>query len=434
MSDAKIKEYNVAVVGDVDAGKSTFIGCMIKQITDNGRGSARLEVLTLQHEKETGRTSNINMHMVRLGNNDIRFLDLAGHEKYLNTTMQGLTRFKPHLAILAIAANRDVTNMTREHFKACFSLQIPIMICVTKVDITPPEVLKDTLQHIKSLTKVNDFKIFTYDIKDTNTLNRALKVFNDHDQDSSRNIIGVFQISNVTGDRIPLITDFLTRMDILERDDGLTDFMNSVGMRKLFVVYKPYYKHGTGHIVFGVNRGEPIRVGDQLLLGPIQGQYHGFRVRSIRDAADNPIEVLETGQSGSLAVKFKNFEAAKHLLRRTVVTDIPHTVMEIVAKVLIFSHHSTIEHGYNPYLHCGNVATSARVENLYEDTRTGEPDLTREIPLMRTDMHGYIRFIFPVGQFIYPGATLLFRESGTKGIGRVVSVEGRLIASSGFKP
>jgi elongation factor 1-alpha len=420
------KEYNVAVVGEVDAGKSTLIGCLRSGISDNGRGSARAEVLTLQHEKISGRTSNINTHMVRFGDNDIRFLDLAGHEKYLNTTMQGLTRFKPHLAILAIAANRNVTEMTREHFKVCFSLQIPIIICVTKVDITPPNVLKETLQNIKRLTKVRSFKIFTYDIKDVDTLGRALQVFNDSESNNARNIISVFQISNVTGDRTPLVIEFLSKVQINEKDDGLKEFMQKLGMRKLFIVYKPYYKNGIGYIVFGINRGEPIKVDETLLLGPVSGIYHSFRVRSIRDAHDQPLKVLETGQSGCLAVKFKNFAATKHLMRRTIVTDIPHTCREVMSKVFIFNHHSTIMVGYNPYLHCNNVATSATVAGIYEDRDTTDVDAMDdtklvEKKLVRTDDSGYIRFTFPTGQFIYPGAILLFRENGTKGIGRVIT-------------
>lgn len=421
----KTNEYNIAVVGEVDAGKSTFIGCMVRKIKDDGRGSARQEVLTLKHEKESGRTSNINTHMVRIGDNDIRFLDLAGHEKYLNTTMQGLTRFKPHMAILAVAANRDVTNMTREHFKVCFSLRIPIMICVTKTDITPPGILKETLQNIKRLTKVKNFKIFTYDIKDADTLGRALKVFNDGEQNNVRNIIGVFQVSNVTGERISLVNEFLGSIKIQAEDDGLSAFMSDMGMKKLFVVYKPYYKRGIGYIVFGINHGDPIHLDEVLQLGPISGMYHSFRVRSIRDARDQPIETLETGQSGCLAIKFKNFEATKQLLRRTVVTDIPHTVREVLAKVSIFSHHSTIMVGYNPYLHCNNAATSARVAALYSSSTEDPKDESSltEIQLMRTDDSGYIKFTFPTGQFIYPGAILLFRESGTKGIGRVITAK-----------
>jgi len=430
------KEYNVAVVGEVDAGKSTFIGCMVRQIKDDGRGSARLEVLTLKHEKESGRTSNINTHMVRIGDNEIRFLDLAGHEKYLNTTMQGLTRFKPHLAILAVAANRDVTNMTREHFKVCFSLCIPVMIVVTKTDITPPGILKETLQNIKRLTKVKNFKIFTYDIKNEETLGRALKVFNDSESNNVRNIIGVFQVSNVTGERIPYITKFLGSMKIQEHDDGLQAFMNGLNMKKMFIVYKPYYKRGIGYIVFGINKGAPIQIDETLLLGPISGIYYNIRVRSMRDAHDKPISILETGQSGCLAVKFKNFEVTKQLLRRTVVTDIPYTTREILAKVSIFSHHSTIMVGYNPYLHCNNVATSAKVDGIFESKNSEDPtdesSLT-EIKLMRTDDTGYIRFTFPTGQFIYPGAILLFRESGTKGIGRVITTGSSFVSTLSIK-
>lgn len=73
--------YNVAVVGEVYAAKSTFIGCMTKDIKDDGRGLARLEVLSLRHERETGRTSSINTVLTKYGPNTVRFLDLAGHER-----------------------------------------------------------------------------------------------------------------------------------------------------------------------------------------------------------------------------------------------------------------------------------------------------------------------------------------------------------------
>jgi len=276
------------------------------------------------------------------------------------------------------------------------------------------------------LTKVRSIKIFTYDIKDADTLERALKVFNDSESNNTHNIIGVFQISNVTGYRMPLVIEFLSKVQINEKDDGLKEFMLKLGMRKLFIVYKPYYKNGIGYIVFGINRGEPIKVDETLLLGPVSGIYHSFRVRSIRDAHDQPLKVLETGQSGCLAVKFKNFAATKHLLCRTVVTDIPHTCREILTKVFIFSHHSTIMVGYNPYLHCNNVAISATVAGIYDDRDIIEADALDytklvEKKLVRTDDSGYIRFTFPTGQFIYPGAILLFRESGTKGIGRVIT-------------
>jgi GTPase len=51
----------IAVVGNVDSGKSTLtvvLSCA-PGVTDDGRGSMREKVFNFDHEKENGRTSSI---------------------------------------------------------------------------------------------------------------------------------------------------------------------------------------------------------------------------------------------------------------------------------------------------------------------------------------------------------------------------------------
>ena len=54
-----IKEIRLVVIGNVDSGKSTLVGCLSKGINDDGRGYARKFIFNYQHEAETGRTSSI---------------------------------------------------------------------------------------------------------------------------------------------------------------------------------------------------------------------------------------------------------------------------------------------------------------------------------------------------------------------------------------
>lgn len=102
-------EVRVAIVGNVDSGKSTSVGVLTRSVLDDGRGSARARVFKHGHEESTGRTSSIGQHNLCLdstGNvlNDPQFktstiadyvaraakvvtlVDLAGHEKYFKTT------------------------------------------------------------------------------------------------------------------------------------------------------------------------------------------------------------------------------------------------------------------------------------------------------------------------------------------------------------
>jgi len=61
-ANVSIREENdvrIAVIGNVDSGKSTIVGVMTKSILDDGRGSARKKVFNFIHEAANGRTSSI---------------------------------------------------------------------------------------------------------------------------------------------------------------------------------------------------------------------------------------------------------------------------------------------------------------------------------------------------------------------------------------
>jgi len=60
----------VAVVGNVDAGKSTLLGVLTHAELDNGRGYARQKLFRHKHEMESGRTSSVG--------NDILGFDSRG--------------------------------------------------------------------------------------------------------------------------------------------------------------------------------------------------------------------------------------------------------------------------------------------------------------------------------------------------------------------
>lgn len=57
-------QLTITLAGDVDSGKSTFIGVLCSGQNDNGRGLARTRVFTHNHEVESGRTSCISHHIL----------------------------------------------------------------------------------------------------------------------------------------------------------------------------------------------------------------------------------------------------------------------------------------------------------------------------------------------------------------------------------
>lgn len=117
-------DLRVAVAGNVDSGKSTLIGVLTGcGALDNGRGRARSQVFTHKHEMETGRTSSVSQQIMGFSASGavvnytgvrsltwadvvaraakiVTFFDLAGHERYVKTTVFGLTAHAPDYCIL----------------------------------------------------------------------------------------------------------------------------------------------------------------------------------------------------------------------------------------------------------------------------------------------------------------------------------------------
>ena len=63
-SAQELMEIRVAVVGNVDAGKSTMLGVLTKGTLDDGRGKARVNLFRHKHEIESGRTSSVGMEIM----------------------------------------------------------------------------------------------------------------------------------------------------------------------------------------------------------------------------------------------------------------------------------------------------------------------------------------------------------------------------------
>lgn len=123
-------EVRVAVLGNADAGKSTLLGVLTQGNLDNGRGRARLNMFRHLHEIQSGRTSSISHEILGFNSQGhpinysyselmtaeeicdvstklVTFLDLAGHRKYIRTTIQGLSGYLPHHAMLVVSVKKS---------------------------------------------------------------------------------------------------------------------------------------------------------------------------------------------------------------------------------------------------------------------------------------------------------------------------------------
>jgi GTPase len=213
-------DMRVAIVGNVDSGKSTIVGVLTSGKLDNGRGLARSAVFRHRHELESGRTSSITQHImgisasgdivnynnvhamtnseiVRDSSKVITFIDLAGHERYIKTTVYGMTGCVPDYTMVVVGANMGVQRMTREHLGVALALKCPTFFVVTKVDMCPENVLKDNLDELCRIIKAPGIRKIPLIIKDDKDVVTCAKSMG-----NDARIAPIFKVRSVTGQQL----------------------------------------------------------------------------------------------------------------------------------------------------------------------------------------------------------------------------------------
>ncbi|KAM4062636.1 elongation factor tu GTP binding domain-containing protein [Hirsutella rhossiliensis] len=416
-------ETRIAVVGNVDAGKSSMLGVLVKGDLDDGRGKARVNLFRHKHEMETGRTSSVGMEIMgfdsvgkviasdtpgrklsweEIGKRSakvITFSDLAGHEKYLRTTVFGLLSSSPNYCLLMVAANNGLVGMSKEHLGIALALNVPVMVVVTKIDICPPNILEETIAQItKIMRSPGARKVPTFIKNREECINTATQFV-------SHRICPVFQVSNVTGENLDLVRTFLNILPHHGRYN--TDAPFEFHVNDTFSV--PF----TGTVVSGIVKSGVAHEGDNVLVGPDSlGQFTATAIRSIERKRIR-VPAASAGQSASFALKKvrrRDVRKGMVVLPKMEGQPAPRVHREFIAEVLILSHATTIKTKYQAMLHVGPVSQTCAII-----------DIDRE--LIRTGDRATVAFRFVQRpEYLAPGDRLLFREGRTKGLGIVKSV------------
>lgn len=89
--------------------------------------------------------------------------------------------------------------MTKEHLGLALALKIPVVIIVTKVDICPENVLKQTLEDIQRILKVRGVRKMSMIVKNEEDMITCIKnIHNDR-------IVPIFLLSSVTGKNVEIL-------------------------------------------------------------------------------------------------------------------------------------------------------------------------------------------------------------------------------------
>ena len=87
---------------------------------------------------------------------------MCGHERYLKTTVFGLTGAVPDFGAVVLGANAGVQKMTREHIGLLLALRLPFFAVITKIDLAPANVLQETVDGLCKLLKGRNVRKMPY--------------------------------------------------------------------------------------------------------------------------------------------------------------------------------------------------------------------------------------------------------------------------------
>ena len=442
------QEIRVGIVGNVDVGKTSLISVLTNNLLDNGRGSARELVMKHPHEQTSGRTSSITLNFMRtyfnsieelndkenkqfydydkktntikhkINNNKnnisnegyknekvINLIDLAGHEKYLKTTIRGINGCLVDYVCVLVGANSGIQRMTKEHLGVAIGLNLPIIIIITKIDMAPLNILKETIQAVKKIFHKRNMK--TMNVNDTADI-KIMKEF--YKSGNYKSIIPIFKLSSVSGEGLPNFKQFIFNLEPYKR------YKLKEKQSPHFIIESTYQIKGIGIVVSGTMKDGIIKKGDVLKLGPYKGEFINVVIKSIHNNFKEDVEELRAGEGGCFAIKISSNNNNKIELRRTLIKKGMRIMKnikffyEFEAEVVILHHPTTIKNNYQPTIHCGTITQTAKICSMEQD-------------VMRTGDRSKIKFRFMYRpEYIEKNNYLVFREGQTKGIGRVINV------------
>uniref|UniRef100_A0A8C1XY94 GTP-binding protein 2 n=1 Tax=Cyprinus carpio TaxID=7962 RepID=A0A8C1XY94_CYPCA len=423
--DQQFLDLRVAVLGNVDSGKSTLLGVLTQGELDNGRGRARLNLFRHLHEIQTGRTSSISIEILGFDSKGevvnysesrtaeeicesaskmITFIDLAGHHKYLKTTIFGLTSYCPDFAMLVVSANTGIAGTTREHLGLAMALKVPIFIVVSKVDLCAKGTVERTVRQLERILKQPGCNKVPMLVSSTDDAVTAAQKFA-----QSPSITPIFTLSSVSGESLDLLKVFFNILPPLSNSKEQEELMQQLTE---FQVDEIYTVPDVGTVVGGTLYSGICREGEQLVVGPTDdGEFRELTVCSIQRNRSG-CRVLRAGQAATLALG--DFD--RSLLRKGMVMVSPEMNPTICwrfeAEIVLLFHAKTFHKGFQVTVHVGNVRQTATVEALQgkDELRTGEKAVVR------------FKFI-KHPEYLKVGAKLLFREGVTKGIGQVTKLQ-----------
>lgn len=418
-----IESSKYVVVGNVDSGKSTFIGVMEKNVLDDGNGYARSLVTRLKHEKISGRTSSHSYHYMVKNNEITTMIDLCGHEKFLKTTIFGITGLFCDYGIVMVGANMGISDMTKEHISLLVANRIPFIILLNKIDICPPNILISIKKELEKIFNKNKKSVIFYEDNEVEVNGSYLKDKHNIiiEKFHSRNIdmVPIICVSNKTGHNIEFVRELMTTLKsrhYFKRINPSTETITPP-CPPIMYIDSFYTITGIGIVLSGTAKFGNFSLGQKIFLGPVNNSYIPMTIKSIHNCIRENVTTLMENESGCIGVRLdsKNSYSRRMYMKGQIVTTdadfaMSYTTRRFNCDIMIFNHATTIRSGYNTIVHCNTIIQAGQFYMPVDQVLRSHSRENLDIILLSRS------------EFILPGSVFMFRDGKTKGMGVVKTI------------
>ncbi len=221
----------------------------------------------------------------------------------------------------------------------------------------------------------------------------------------------------------------------------------------VFYIGKVYTVEGHGIVITGICRGERLKIGDIVYIGPREKTYYKVRIRSFHNEFGKSVSYLDNHHRGSICIKGIDINLTKNDFKKgmCLISDkniCKHFCYRFAALIRTYNRSSssvTINIGYTPVIHIGTIKQSARILSLNKYVmemrinknpndvyirRERRKKLTIEeqtvnltnITIEKNDYH-VVEFKFKMRpEFIEIGNTFTFRSGALVGFGKILDI------------
>ncbi|MEM6796661.1 MAG: selenocysteine-specific translation elongation factor [Acidobacteriota bacterium] len=289
----------VGTAGHIDHGKTSLLEALTGVDCDRWA-----------EEKARGITIDLGFTHMQMGDLQVGFVDVPGHEKFLHNALAGLGGIR--LVLLVVAADEGVELQTREHLAICELLEIPrAVVALTKSDLVDTEMLELAQLEVAELLEGTRFYADA----------------------------PILPVSSVTGDGLEALRDALAR----EARSGAAQQEDSDSFLRL-PVDRAFQLRGLGAVVTGTLIAGRVEPGQSVAVMP---RGVTARVRSVQvHGGERPrAEAGERTAVQLVGVDLEDLERGEQLVRPESVQ--PSTQMAARCRLLSDAPLKAIE-GWTP--------------------------------------------------------------------------------------